>query len=95
MAKWSTPARAPIEAVKEITSGDIRPTPVLVIKSGRTTAGAQAAASHTGALAGTEGVYDAIFQQSGIIRVDSIDELFDFAMVFAYKNESALGCLSE
>ena len=80
-----------IEAVKEITSGDVRPTPVLVIKSGRTTAGAQAAASHTGALAGTEGVYDAIFQQSGIIRVDSIDELFDFATAFAYKNESALG----
>jgi acetyl coenzyme A synthetase (ADP forming)-like protein len=80
-----------IEAVKEITSGDVRPTPVLVIKSGRTAAGAQAAASHTGALAGTEGVYDAIFQQSGIIRVDSIDELFDFATAFAYKNESALG----
>ena len=80
-----------IEAVKEITSGDIRPTPVLVIKSGRTTAGAQAAASHTGALAGTEGVYDAIFQQSGIIRVDSIDELFDFATAFSYKNESTLG----
>lgn len=82
-----------IEAVKEITSGDFRPTPVLVIKSGRTSAGARAAASHTGALAGTEGVYDAIFQQSGIIRVDSIDELFDFATAFAYKNESALGKL--
>jgi acetyltransferase len=80
-----------MEAVKEITSGDIRPTPVLVIKSGRTSAGAKAAASHTGALAGTEGVYDAIFQQSGIIRVDSIDELFDFATAFAYKNESTLG----
>ncbi len=80
-----------IEAVKQITSGDVRPTPVLVIKSGRTSAGARAAASHTGALAGTEGVYDAIFQQSGIIRVDSIDELFDFATAFAYKNESALG----
>ncbi len=82
-----------IEAVKEITSGDFRPTPVLVIKSGRTSAGARAAASHTGALAGTEGVYNAIFQQSGIIRVDSIDELFDFATAFAYKNESALGKL--
>lgn len=82
-----------IEAVKEITCGDFRPTPVLVIKSGRTGAGARAAASHTGALAGTEGVYDAIFQQSGIIRVDSIDELFDFATAFAYKNESALGKL--
>jgi acetate---CoA ligase (ADP-forming) len=80
-----------ITAVKEITCGDYRPKPVLVIKSGRTSAGAQAAASHTGSLAGTEGVYDAIFLQSGIIRVDSIDELFDFATAFAYKNESELG----
>ena len=38
-------------------------------------------------------MYDAIFQQSGIIRVDSIDELFDFATAFAYKNENALGKL--
>lgn len=81
-----------IETVKEITSGDA-PKPVLVIKSGRTGAGAKAAASHTGALAGTEAVYDAIFQQSGIIRVESIDELFDFATAFAYKDESALGKL--
>jgi acetate---CoA ligase (ADP-forming) len=79
-----------IEAVKMITSGH-RPTPVLIIKSGRTSAGAQAAASHTGALAGTEAVYDAIFKQAGIIRVDSISELFDFANAFAYKHESALG----
>jgi len=79
-----------IEAVKEITSGH-RPTPVLIIKSGRTSAGAQAAASHTGALAGTEAVYDAIFKQAGIIRADSIAELFDFANAFAYKRESALG----
>lgn len=80
-----------IQAVKEITCGDFRPTPVLVIKSGRTTAGAQAAASHTGALAGTEGVYNAIFKQAGIIRVESIDELFDYASAFAYKNENQLG----
>jgi acetyltransferase len=79
-----------IEAVKEITGGD-RPTPVLAIKSGRTSAGAEAAASHTGSLAGSEAVYDAIFTQSGIIRVDSINELFDFGTAFAYKNESALG----
>ncbi len=79
-----------IEAVKKITSGD-RPTPILAIKSGRTSAGAKAAASHTGALAGSEAVYDAIFQQAGIIRVDTIDELFDFANAFACKKESALG----
>lgn len=81
-----------IETVKEITSGD-RPTPILVIKSGRTTAGAQAAASHTGALAGSEAVYDSIFKQAGIIRVESINELFDFATAFSYKNESNLGKL--
>jgi acetate---CoA ligase (ADP-forming) len=80
-----------IKAAKEITGGDLHPKPILVIKSGRTSAGAQAAASHTGSLAGSEAVYDAIFAQSGIIRVDSIDELFDFATAFAYKNENALG----
>ncbi len=79
-----------IQIVKEITSGRRR-TPVIVIKSGRTIAGARAAASHTGALAGSEAVYDSIFEQSGIIRADSIDELFDFASAFAYKTESALG----
>ena len=79
-----------ISTVKEITSG-ARPTPVLAIKSGRTMAGAAAAASHTGALAGTEAVYDAIFKQSGLIRADSIDELFDYANVFAYKQESKMG----
>ena len=79
-----------IQTAKEITGGD-RPKPILVIKSGRTSAGAQAAASHTGSLAGSEAVYDAIFAQAGVIRVESIDELFDFAMAFAYKNENALG----
>ncbi len=82
-----------IEAVKEITSGRRR-TPVLVIKSGRTSAGARAAASHTGSLAGSEAVYDSIFEQSGIIRVNSINELFDFAGAFAYKAETALGKIS-
>ncbi len=79
-----------IAEVKEITSG-YRPTPVIVIKSGRTGAGAKAAASHTGALAGSEAVYDAIFRQAGIIRADSINELFDFASAFTYKSETSLG----
>ena len=83
-----------IDEVREITTGE-RPTPILAIKSGRTHAGAAAAASHTGALAGSEAVYDAIFSQSGIIRVDSIDELFDFATAFAYKNLSNLGKLEK
>ena len=79
-----------IEQVKEITSGE-RPTPILVIKSGTTSAGAKAAASHTGSLAGSNAVYDAIFQQAGIIRVNAINELFDYASAFAYRHESNLG----
>jgi acetate---CoA ligase (ADP-forming) len=81
-----------INTAKAITAG-YRRTPILVIKSGRTRAGARAAASHTGALAGSEAVYDAIFKQTGIIRAESIHELFDFAEAFAYKEESALGKL--
>jgi len=82
-----------IKAVREITSGN-RPTPVLVIKSGRTSAGAAAAASHTGSLAGSEAVYDALFEQAGVIRAETIDELFDLANAFNYKQETALGKLS-
>jgi acetyl coenzyme A synthetase (ADP forming)-like protein len=82
-----------IQTVKEITSGRRR-TPVLAVKSGRTSAGARAAASHTGALAGSEAVYDSIFEQSRIIRANSISELFDFASAFTYKAESPLGKVS-
>ena len=73
-----------VQEVKNITSGD-RPTPVLVVKSGRTAAGARAAASHTGSLAGSDAVYEAIFQQAGIIRAESIEELFNFASAFSSK----------
>lgn len=79
-----------IEEVRNITSGE-RSIPILAIKSGRTSAGAAAAASHTGSLAGSEAVYDAIFQQSGIIRCDTIDQLFDYAHAFTYKSVSKLG----
>jgi len=73
-----------IDTVRKITS-DKNPTPILAIKSGRTGAGAAAAASHTGSIAGSEGIYDAIFQESGIIRVESVAELFDYASAFAAK----------
>ncbi len=82
-----------IEPDKNTAAGYKRP-PILAIKSGRTTAGAAAASSHTGSLAGSEAVYDAIFKQSGIIRVESINDLFDFAGVFTYKQESRLGKIS-
>ena len=50
--------------------------PVLVIKSGRHAAGAKAAATHTGALAGSDAVYDAAFNRAGLLRVLDLDELF-------------------
>ncbi|MFO7840009.1 MAG: acetate--CoA ligase family protein, partial [Desulfosalsimonadaceae bacterium] len=49
----------------------------------KTAAGARAAASHTGSLAGTEAVYDALFNQAGIIRVETVDDLFDYAEAFS------------
>ena len=71
-----------IDTAYAITHGP-NPKPILAIKTGRTEEGAAAAASHTGSLAGSDEVYDAIFSQSGVIRVDSVEELFDYAEAFA------------
>ncbi|CDI05052.1 4-hydroxybutyrate--CoA ligase [Candidatus Nitrosotenuis uzonensis] len=57
--------------------------PVLVLKSGRSPEGAKAAMSHTGALMGSDEIYDAVLNQSGAIRVDSMEELFDYATAFS------------
>ncbi|MBO9341632.1 MAG: acetate--CoA ligase family protein [Roseiflexus sp.] len=59
--------------------------PVIAIKSGATQAGARAASSHTGALAGAEHAYEAAFDQCGVLRARSMQELFDFALAFAYQ----------
>ena len=56
-----------------------RAKPVIVIKAGRFPEGAKAAASHTGAIAGTDEVYDAAFRRAGLLRVFSLDELFNAA----------------
>ena len=53
--------------------------PVVVVKSGRMTQGAKAAATHTGALAGSDAVYDAAFRRAGLLRVFDLRELFDCA----------------
>lgn len=53
-----------------------RSKPVVVIKAGRSAAGAKAALSHTGALAGSDSVYDAVFRRAGMLRVETLDELF-------------------
>ncbi len=57
--------------------------PIIALKVGRSSAGARAAASHTGSLAGDEVIVDAAFRQAGIVRVSNADELFDMAEVFA------------
>lgn len=57
--------------------------PVLVLKSGRSPEGAKAAMSHTGALMGSDELYDALLKQAGVIRVDTMDELFDYATAFS------------
>lgn len=71
-----------IDVAKNITGGE-NPTPILVIKSGSSVAGAAAAASHTGSLAGSDAAYNAIFAESGIIRCESVNQLFDFALAFS------------
>ncbi len=60
-----------------------RSKPVIVVKAGRQSAGAKAAASHTGALAGMDAVYDAAFRRAGMLRVFTLEELFDVVETLA------------
>ncbi len=60
-----------------------RETPMVVVKSGRTEAGASAAASHTGAIAGSDTAYRAGLEQAGVLRVETVQDLFDFASILA------------
>jgi len=60
-----------------------RKKPVLVLKAGRTQAGAKAAMSHTGSLTGSDEVYSAAFAQSGVLRVNTTQELFDIGLAFS------------
>ena len=57
--------------------------PIVALKSGRSPVGARAAASHTGALASSDAFVDALFHQSGVIRTDTVTELFDVASILA------------
>jgi len=73
------------QARKFMSAGRIaaRAKPVIVVKAGRSAAGAKAATSHTGALAGTDAVYDAAFRRAGLLRVDTLRDLFDAAATLA------------
>jgi acetyltransferase len=72
-------ARSFLSAAREVALTK----PIIVIKPGRTEAAAKAAASHTGSLTGSDEVLQAAFQRVGVLRVDSISELFDMAEVLA------------
>jgi len=67
-----------LEAAREVT----RRKPVVILKSGVTSAGAKAASSHTGALAGSDAAYTAAFKQAGVLRAHTVEELFDTATAF-------------
>ncbi|MBS1231309.1 MAG: acetyltransferase [Bacteroidetes bacterium] len=77
-----TDGRALMQAAKDVISSG---KPVLILKAGRTEAGASAAASHTGSLAGNDEIFDAAFKQAGMIRCDNIEEMFNIAIAFAYQ----------
>lgn len=61
-----------------------RAKPVIVLKSGRHAAGAKAAASHTGALSGSDSVYEAAFRRAGLVRVGDLDSLFGAAEILSF-----------
>ncbi|MFA0744902.1 MAG: hypothetical protein LASZOEIN_001702 [Candidatus Fervidibacter sp.] len=72
-----------LQLAREITGeGDSRK-PILALKAGRTPAGARAVASHTGSLAGSDEVYEALFAQAGVLRADTVEDLFEYAIAFA------------
>ncbi len=63
--------------------------PVIALKAGITEGGSRAAASHTAVLAGSEIIWDAFFRQTGVIRVDDLEELLDLAMAFIHLGRPA------
>ena len=75
-----TNGRQFIETVRDIFWETHKP--MLCLKSGRSPEGAKAVSSHTGSLAGSDSVYDALLIQSGVQRVDTIAELFDYAALY-------------
>jgi acetyl coenzyme A synthetase (ADP forming)-like protein len=66
-------------AFAEVAKRVSRKKPVVVLKAGRTSMGARAASSHTGALAGNDKIYDDVFKQSGVIRARTLRDMLDFA----------------
>jgi len=74
-----------MKIAKEVT----KEKPIIALKSGRSQAGARAAASHTGAIAGSDKIYDAAFAQVGIIRAQNMEEFFDLGKAFVLQPPAA------
>ncbi|MGQ9530283.1 MAG: acetate--CoA ligase family protein [Candidatus Bathycorpusculaceae bacterium] len=74
-----------IKVAKEVT----KKKPIVALKAGRTEAGARAAASHTGAMAGSDQIYDAVFAQTGILRAKDMEEFFDAGKALAMQPPAA------
>jgi acyl-CoA synthetase (NDP forming) len=74
-----------IEAASKVT----KKKPVIALKAGKTEAGARAAASHTGAMAGSDQIYNAAFAQTGILRVRDMEEFFDAAKALVMQPPAA------
>ncbi|MCS7192740.1 MAG: acetate--CoA ligase [Armatimonadetes bacterium] len=72
-----------LQLAREITGEGDNRKPILALKAGRTPAGARAVASHTGSLAGSDEVYEALFAQAGVLRADTVEDLFEYAVAFA------------
>lgn len=64
----------------------VKEKPIIILKSAITESGARVSATHTGSIAGEDRVYDAAFKQSGIIRVDSFEQLWDVTRAFIYSS---------
>jgi len=77
----------------KVASEVVTKKPIVVIKAGRTEAGAKAVASHTGSLAGNVVVYEVAFKQSGILAVRNVEEAFDIARAFSYLPQPTNGKL--
>lgn len=69
----------------EVARQASRKKPIIVTKSGTTSAGSRAVSSHTGSLAGSEQAYAAAFRQAGVLRAETMQDLFDYAIGFAYQ----------
>ena len=74
-----------MEVAKDVT----KKKPIVALKSGKTEAGARAAASHTGAMAGSDKIYDSVFMQAGIMRARDMEEFFDMGKALAFQPPAA------